>query len=87
MKKSRERLLPKGPGVQFQNMLMYILIASRRGAYDSVTDSSVLSNPADTQNVSCLGHCGWDICPKTLYLKWAEPSVLGALKELISWRQ
>ena len=30
-------------------------IVSRRGASDSVTDSSVLSNPADAQNVSCLG--------------------------------
>ena len=48
---------------------------------------SVFSNHIGTQNVSCLGHCGWDICPKTLYLKWAEPSVLGALKELISWRR
>ena len=31
---------------------------------DSVTDSSVLSNPADAQNVSCLGLCDRDICPK-----------------------
>ena len=38
--------------------------ASRRGASDSITDSSVLSNPADAQNVSCLGRCGRDICPK-----------------------
>ena len=38
---------------------------SRRGAYDSATDSSVLSNPADAQNVSCLGLCGRDICPKS----------------------
>ena len=41
------------------------LIGSRRGASDSVTDSSVLSNPADSQNVSCLGLCGRDICPKS----------------------
>ena len=39
--------------------------ASRRGASDSVTDSSVPSNPADAQNVSCLGLCGRDICPKS----------------------
>ena len=38
---------------------------SQRGASDSVTDISVLSNPADAQNVSCLGHCGKDICPKS----------------------
>ena len=31
---------------------------------DSVTESSVLSNPANAQNVSCLGLCGRDICPK-----------------------
>ena len=31
----------------------------------SVTDSSTLSNPADAQNVSCLGLCGRDICPKS----------------------
>ena len=39
--------------------------ASRRGASDNVTDSSVLSNPADAQNVSCVGLCGRDICPKS----------------------
>ena len=40
--------------------------ASWRGASDSITDSSVLSNPADAQNVSCLGLCGRDICPKAM---------------------
>ena len=35
------------------------------GAFDRVTDCSVLSNPADAQNVSCLGLCGRDICPKS----------------------
>ena len=39
--------------------------ASRRGSSDSVTDSSVLSNPLDAQNVSCLGLCGRDICPRS----------------------
>ena len=39
--------------------------ASQRGASDSVTDFSVLSNPSDAQNVSCLGLCGRDICPKS----------------------
>ena len=38
--------------------------ANRHGASDSFTDSSVLSNPADVQNVSCLGLCGRDICSK-----------------------
>ena len=38
---------------------------SQRGAPDSVADTSVLSNPADTQNVFCLGLCGSDVCPKT----------------------
>ena len=42
-----------------------IKFASRRGASESVTDSSVLSNPADAQNVSCLGLCGRDVCPKS----------------------
>ena len=47
--------------------LFYLLydVASRRGASGSVTDSSVLSNPADAQNVSCLGLCGRDIRPKS----------------------
>ena len=36
-----------------------------RGASDSVPDFSVLSNPADAQNASCLGLCGRDICPKS----------------------
>ena len=39
--------------------------ASRRGASDRVTDSSVLSNPADAHNVSFLGLCGRDFCPKS----------------------
>ena len=39
--------------------------ASRRGASDSVTDSPMLSNPSDVQNVSCLGLCGRDICSKS----------------------
>ena len=42
-----------------------ISIASRREASDSITDSSVLSNPTDAQNVYCLGLCGRDICPKS----------------------
>ena len=36
----------------------------KRGASDSLTDSSMLSNPAGAQNVSCLGLCGRDNCPK-----------------------
>ena len=30
-----------------------------------VEHSSTLSNPAEAQNVSCLGICGRDICPKS----------------------
>ena len=41
-----------------------IYFACQRGASNSVTDSSVLSNPVDAQNVSCQGFCGRDICPK-----------------------
>ena len=35
------------------------------GASDSDANLSALSNPADAQNVSCLGLCGRDICPKS----------------------
>ena len=41
------------------------IVACWRGASDSVTDSLTFSNPADAQNVSCLGLCGSDICPKS----------------------
>ena len=57
-----------------KNLNSYVLLkidnynASRHGASDSVTDSSVLSNPTDAQNVSCLRLCGRDICPEKLYL-------------------
>ena len=40
------------------------VLFDQRGASYSVTDFSMLSNPAGTQNVSCLGLCDWDICPK-----------------------
>ena len=33
-------------------------------ASDGITNSSMLSNPADAQNVSYLGLCGREICPK-----------------------
>ena len=39
--------------------------ASWRGVSDSITDSSMLLSPADAQNVSCLGLCGRDICPRS----------------------
>ena len=42
-----------------------IKLASQRGAPDSVANFSSLSNPADAQNVSCLGLCGRDISPKS----------------------
>ena len=45
--------------------MVCIVYASRCEASDSVTDSSVLSNPADAQNVSWLGLCGKNICPKS----------------------
>ena len=32
--------------------------------YVSVTDFSVLSNFVATQNISCMGLCGRNICPK-----------------------
>ena len=38
--------------------------ASQRGAFDSVAYFSALSNPADIQNVSCLGLCDKNICSK-----------------------
>ena len=39
--------------------------ASQRGICDSVTDISVLSNPASAHNISCLGLCDKDICSKS----------------------
>ena len=42
-----------------------IIMSSQRGASDSVTDFSVLSNLSDAQNVSCLGLCGRYISPKS----------------------
>ena len=41
---------------------------SQRGASDSVTNFSALSNPADAQNASCLRLCGKNICPKSYAL-------------------
>ena len=38
------------------------------GASDSLANFSALSNPADAQNVSCLGLCGRDVCPKNYAL-------------------
>ena len=48
-----------------------IMNASQYGTSDSFANFSALSNPSDTQNVSCLGLCGRDICPKKLCLIWA----------------
>ena len=39
-----------------------------RGASDSVANFLALSDPVDTQNVSSLGLCGKDICPKSYAL-------------------
>ena len=45
------------------NRIFKYHIASQRGASDN--DSSTLSNPADAQNVSCLGLYGRDIIQKS----------------------
>ena len=45
--------------------LLILSCSSLRGASDSVTDFSVLSNPTGVQIVVCLGLCGWDICSKS----------------------
>ena len=50
--------------IQFISMLTKIKI-NQRGASDCVANFSVLSNPADAQNASCLGLCGKDMCPKS----------------------
>ena len=52
----------------FEGFLRFLRFASQRGTSDSVTYSSILSNPTDAQNVSCLGLCDWDICPKSWVL-------------------
>ena len=51
---------------------MRLLSTSQRGASDSFTELSVLSNPDDAHNVSCLGLCDRDIYPKsyTLNMRW-----------------
>ena len=36
---------------------------NQREVSDKVANFSVLSNPADGQNVSCLALCDRDICP------------------------
>ena len=41
------------------------ILVSQCTASDSVTDFSVLSNPGDTQNVSCMGISGRYNCPKS----------------------
>ena len=55
-------------GVNVKNFIYrigYLIYIPVGGASDSITGSSVLSNPADAQIVSCLGLCGRDICPKS----------------------
>ena len=44
---------------------MYTVNESQRGASDNVAYFPALSNPADAQNISCLGLCDRDICPKS----------------------
>ena len=48
-----------------KNLHFWSNFASQRGASDSITDISMLSNSAGAQNISCLGLCGRDICPKS----------------------
>ena len=48
-----------------RGFFMVFMFCSRFGASDSFTDPSVLSNPLDAQNVSCLGFYCRDICPKS----------------------
>ena len=43
----------------------YNINCKQRGKSDSVANFPALSNPTDAQNVSCLGLCGSDICPKS----------------------
>ena len=40
-------------------------VASWRGSSDSVSNFSVVSNPADPLNISCLELCGWEIFSKS----------------------
>ena len=50
-------------------------IANQREASNSVTDSLALSNPADAQNVSCLGLCRRDTC--LIWAGYFQSSVVG----------
>ena len=52
--------------------------ASQRGASDSITDFSVLSNPVDAHNVSSLGLCGGIFAWKALLnmAGYFQPSVV-----------
>ena len=52
--------------------LCLTIYASRRGGSDA--DSSVLSNPTDAQNVSCVGLCGRDIC--LIWAGYFQPRVV-----------
>ena len=45
---------------------VHIQISSQHGTSDSITDLSMLSNPAGAQNVSCLGLCDWIFARKAL---------------------
>ena len=47
--------------VRFYKILGFLV---QRGAFDNITDISVLSNPEGVQNISSLG-----LCDKDIYLK------------------
>ena len=47
-----------------KNLHFWSNFASQRGASGSITDISMLSNPAGAQNISYLGLCGRDTCLK-----------------------
>ena len=52
-----------------------IWLKSKRGASDSVTNFSALSNPVDANNVSCLGLYGRDMLNMSCGLSITQLSV------------
>ena len=53
--------------INYELLIIYDFKAfkNQREASDTVANFSALSNPADAQNVSCLGLSVRDICPKS----------------------
>ena len=48
--------------------IIFLNLASQRGASDIITNFSMISNPAGAQNFSCLGLSGGDNCLKITML-------------------